>query len=264
MESNSGSLRDYTRLEWQHAPRRAILSFAFGGVFIILFTHLVIPLFPDRAIQFMMRGFRVSDMPAVLLINDLMGIYFPVYFLGLASSLGVVLTAREEHRLEILLAKPVRPAQFVQARVMPILAGAVFVGIVSSLACAVAIAVHSDPGASVSFGGAFGAGLALTALALVLVGALQIPFVRLREPFQGLLAASFLFLITTMPSAVLLYRPDAYEGHETLLNTIVMVTLVWHDERLVWLGPVLLVVAIPISLALVRVAGAVLERSDGI
>jgi ABC-type Na+ efflux pump permease subunit len=263
MSTKSGSLRDYMLLEWRHAPRRTPLAVAIGGVMTIVFTHVVFPLFPDRAINFMKQGFRLEDMAAVLLLNDLMGVYFPTYFLGLASSLGIVLAAREEHRLEILLAKPVRPSQFVMARALPVLASALAVGVTISAACAVAIAAHAEMGASVGGSGAFGGGLALTALAVVLVAALQIPFARIRDPFLGLLIASFLFLVTSMPAAVLLYRPDVFEGHDTLLHTIVMTTLVWHDETLAWLGPVLLIVAIPISLLLVRSAGVLLERSDG-
>jgi ABC-type Na+ efflux pump permease subunit len=262
MSSKTASLRDYLLLEWRHASRRVALAVAFGGVLTVIFTHIVMPLFPDRAISFMKQGFRLSDMAAVLLLNDLMGVYFPTYFLGLASSLSIVLAAREEHRLEILLAKPIRPSQFVLARALPVLASSLFVGVIISAACAVAIAIHSGLGASVGAAGAFGGGLALTALALVLIAALQIAFVRIRDPFQGLLVAAFLFLMTSMPAAVLLYRPDAYENRELLLNTICMTTLVWHDKTLAWLGPILLIAAIPISVLLVRAAGAVLERSD--
>jgi hypothetical protein len=263
MSSQTGSLRDYMLLEWRHASRRAPLIVAIGGVITVACTHIVLPLLPDRAIHFMKLGFRLHDMAGVLLLNDLMGVYFPTYFLGLASSLGIVLAAREEHRLEILLAKPVRPSQFVMARALPGIASALAVGVTISAACAVAIAMHADVDASVGPAGAFGDGLALTALALVLVAALQIPFIRIRDPFQGLLIASFLFLLTAMPAAVLLYRPDVFEGHEVLLNTFVMTTLVWHDETLAWLGPVLLVAAIPISVLFVGVAGTLLERSDG-
>lgn len=264
MSSKTGFLRDYVLLEWRHASRRIPLAVAIGGVITVIFTHIVIPLFPDRAILFMKQGFRLHDMAAVLLLNDLMGVYFPTYFLGLAGSLNIVLAAREEHRLEILLAKPVRPSQFVLARALPVLASALAVGVTISAACAVAIAIHGGPGASVGPAGAFGGGLALTALALVLVAALQIPFTRIRDPFQGLLVASFLFLMTSMPAAVLLYRPDVFNGRDTLLNTFVMTTLVWHDKTLAWLGPILLVAAIPLSVLLVRAAGAWLERSDGV
>lgn len=262
MSSTNDSLRDYMQLEWRHAPRRATGVVAIFGIITVVFTHVVLPLFPDRAIQFMKQGFRLQDMAGVLLLNDLMGVYFPTYFLGLASSMGIVLAAREEHRLEILLAKPVRPSQFVMARALPVLASAIFVGITTSVACAVAIALHAEPGASVGPAGALGGGLALTALALVLVAALQIPFVRMRDPFQALLIASFLFLLTSMPAAVLLYRPDVFVGHERILNTFVMTTLLWHETTMIWLGPVLLVAAIPVSVLCVRLAGALLERSD--
>jgi len=262
MSSQSGSLRDYVLFEWRHASRRAAFAVAIGGVITILCTHLIFPLLPDRAINFMKVGFRLHDMAGVLLLNDLMGVYFAAYFLGLASSLGIVLAAREERRLEILLAKPVRPSQFVMARALPVLASALAVGVTVSAACAVGIAMHGGPDASVGPAGAFGGGLALTALAIVLVAALQIPFVRIRDPFQGLLIASFLFLLTAMPAAVLLYRPDVFEGHDQFLNTFVMTTLVWHDKTLAWLGPVLLVAAIPVSVLLVHLAGVVLERSD--
>lgn len=264
MASNNDFFRGYVLLEWRHASWRIPLVVALLGVATVVFTHVVFPLFPERAIHFMQQGFRLQDMPGVLLLNDLMGVYFPVYFWGLAASLDIVLIAREEHRLEVLLSKPVRPAHFVIARALPILASAVGVGVVISAACAVAIALHHAPGASVGPLGAFGAGLALTALGLVLVSALQVPFVRLRDPFQGLLIASFLFLVTSMPAAVLLYRPDVYEHRELLLNTISMTTLVWHDKTMVWLGPMLLVVSVPISLAFVGLAGALLERSDGV
>lgn len=264
MDPQKHSLRDYVLLEWRHAPRRATLAVAVGGIVTVIFTHIIFPLFPDRAIQFMMRGFRLHDMAGVLLLNDLMGVYFPTYFLGLALSLSVVLTAREEHRLEILLAKPVRPAQFVMVRALPILASALFVGIIASIACAVAIAIHAAPGSSVGPLGSLGGGFALTALALVLISALQIPFVRIRDPFQGLLVASFLFLMSAMPAAVLLYRPDVFEGHDFVLHTFVMTTLVWHDKTLAWLGPILLVASLPISVLLVRSAGALLERSEGV
>lgn len=263
MSAQTGPLRDYVLLEWRHASRRAPLVVAIGGIITVVCTHIVLPLLPDRAIHFMKLGFRLHDMAGVLLLNDLMGVYFPTYFWGLASSLGIVLAAREERRLEILLAKPVRPSQFVMARALPVLASALAVGVTTSAACAVAIAMHAGTVASVGAAGAFGGGLALTALAIVLVAGLQIPFTRIRDPFQGLLVASFLFLATAMPAAVLLYRPDAFDGHDRLLNTISMTTLVWHDKTLAWLGPILLVVAIPVSVLFVHLAGVVLERSDG-
>lgn len=255
---------DHVRREWRHTPRRGPMIMALVGVACVLFTHLVLPLFPARAIDFMRRGFLLEDMAGVLALNDLMGVYFPTFFVGLASSLGVVLMAREEHRLELLLAKPVNVRDFVAARALPVLAWTALVGVTISSTCAVAVAIHGGVGTSVSPAGVLGGGLALTALAIVLIAFLQIPFVRIRDPFTGLLVASGLWLATSIPTAVLLYRPDAYEGRELLMGAVVMPSLLWHDATLAWLGPVLLAVAVPISVLLARTAGRLLERSDAV
>jgi ABC-type transport system involved in multi-copper enzyme maturation permease subunit len=256
------TLRDHVLREWRHNPQRAPAVPALVGVACVLFNHLVLPLFPERVIEFMKHGFRLEDMAGVLALNDLMGVYFPTFFVGLASSLGVVLIAREEHRLELLLAKPVRARDFVTARVLPVLAWTAAVGVSISAACAIAVAMHAGVGTSVSPAGALGSGLFLTALAVVLIAALQIPFVRIRDPFMGLLLASGLWFCTLIPTAVLLYRPDAYEGRAAVANSLVLPSLLWHDASLAWLGPLLLVAALPIAAWFARAAGAMLERAD--
>ena len=255
-------LRDHLLREWRHAPRRGPLVMALVGIACVAFDHLVLPLFPARAIDFMQRGFRLDDLAGVLVLNDLMAVYFPTFFVGLASSLGVVLLAREEHRLELLLAKPIRASDFVAARTLPVLAWTALVGVTISSASGIAVALHADVGTSVSPVGALGAGLALTALAILSIAALQIPFVRMRDPLMGLLVASALWLVTMIPTAVLLYRPDLYEGRDALAETIVLPSLLWHGPTMAWLGPLLLAAALPIAATLARAAGSLLERTD--
>lgn len=256
------TLGDHILREWRHTSRRAPVIMALVGAGCVLFTHLVLPLFPARVIEFMRVGFLLEDLAGVLVFNDLMGVYMPTFFVGLSGSLGVVLSAREEHRLELLLAKPVRASDFIAARTLPVLAWTAAVGVAVSAATAFAVAVHGGVGTSVGPAGAFGAGLVLTALALVLIAALQIVFVRLRDPFTGLLVACGLWLATMIPTAVMVYRPDVYAGREALTNSIVMSSLLWHEASVAWLGPVMLVVALPIAALLARAAGALLERSD--
>jgi ABC-type Na+ efflux pump permease subunit len=256
------TLRDHVAREWRYAPRRAPAVIALVGVGCVLFNHLVLPHFPERVIDFMKRGFQLEDMAAVLALNDLMGVYFPTFFAGLASSLDVVLMAREEQRLELLLAKPVRARDFVAARLLPVLAWTAVVGVSISASCAIAVAVHAGIGTSVSPAGALGSGIFVTALTVLLIAALQIPFVRIRDPFMGLLLAAGLWLGTTIPTAVLLYRPDVYEARDALANSLAMPSLLWHDANLAWLGPLLLLAALPIATLFARAAGALLERSD--
>lgn len=253
---------DHVRREWRHTPRRGPVTMALIGVACVALTHVILPLLPERAIELMRRGFLLTDMAGVLALNDLMAVYFPTFFIGLACSLDVVLMAREEHRLEVLLTKPVHVAEFVAARALPALAWTAIVGATISLACAVAVAVHPGVGDSVSAAGAFGSGLALTAVAVVLVALLQIPFVRIRDPFTGVLVACGLWFATSLPTAVLLYRPDAFAGGAALVDLVVVPSLLWHEATLVWLGPLLLVLAAPVSVLLARAAGRLLERSD--
>lgn len=255
-------LRDHLRREWRYAPRRGPVVLALVGIVGIVFDHLVLPLFPPRVIDFMMRGFRLEDLGGVIVLNDLMAVYFPTFFVGLASSLGVVLTARDEHRLELLLAKPIRAADFVAARALPVLAWTAIVGAAISCASAIAVALHSGVGTSTTPAGAFGAGLTLTALAIVTLAALQIAFVRVRDPLSGLLFACGAWLATMIPTAVLLYRPDVYDGREALADAIVLPSLLWHPTTAAWLGPVALAVATVLAGLLARVAGSVLERTD--
>jgi hypothetical protein len=260
--ASSLRLRDHVRREWRHSPPQGALGLALVGIVGIAFNHLVLPLFPPRVIDFMMRGFRLEDLGAVMVLNDLMAVYFPAFFAGLASSLGVVLTARDEHRLEILLAKPIRAADFVAARTLPILVGTAIVGTTISAASAVAVALDAGVGTSTTPGGAFGAGLSVTALTIVLLAALQIAFVRLRDPLMGLLVACVTWLATVIPTAVLLYRPDVYDGRDALADAIVLPTLLWHPATAAWAGPVAMALALPVAAVLARAAGAVLERSD--
>src|SRR5690606_3271203 len=116
------TLGDHILREWRHTSWRAPVIMALVGAGCVVFNHLVLPVFPERVIAFMRVGFLLEDMAGVLVFNDLMGVYMPTFFVGLSGSLGVVLSAREEHRLELLLAKPVRASDFIAARTLPVLA----------------------------------------------------------------------------------------------------------------------------------------------
>lgn len=256
------SFRAHLRREWQFAPRRAPLLLTLFGAAGVALVHLIFPRIPPRVITFMERGFRLEDLAGVMLLNDLMSVYFATFLVGLFGSIGVVLTAREERRLELLLAKPVRAADFVAARLFPALAWTVVAGAAISGVSALALAAHAGAGTSVTPAGAFGGGLALTAIVIAQIAALQLVFVRTRDPFQGLMIACAVWLATNMPTAVLLYRPDVFAGRDALASAVLMPSLLWHDATAAWLGPLLLAASLPIAALLVRAAGALLERSD--
>lgn len=257
------SLAQLVRLEWRQGSSQSAIGMTLVGLGALAASHLILSLVPARVITFMQLGFVLEDFGSVLLLNDLLAVYLLTFLVGITGALSVVIVAREEHGLELLLAKPISAVDLVTARSVPVLVRMLVTGVGISLGCGLVTALH--PGVehdAVSAGGALGGGLALTALALVLVALLMISFARLREPFHALLLASFVWLLTTMPAAVLLYRPDAFEGKPALRETIVMATLVWNEATLAWLGWVLFLAAVPLALVLVRISGYVLAQMD--
>jgi len=253
-------LRDYFLLEARHAPRKVPIAMALWGVLAIPGTHALVVRLPTRVIRFMEEAFLVKGMAAVLVANDLVAVYFATFFAGITGLLSTLVAAREEHRLEILLAKPVSPTTLVLARAAPVLVSSAVAGALVAAATALSIRPYLAPDDPVSVGGALGGGLFLVALALVLLAALTPFLVQARDGLHALLVASVVWLAPMIPTAVLIYRPDLFEGRAPLRSTIVLITLVWHDSVFAWLGPLALGGALLWCVALISLAGRVLAR----
>jgi hypothetical protein len=256
------SLRDYFVLEGRHAPRQAAVAMAIWGVAAIFGTHALLERFPERALRFLEQAFRIEGMAAILVVNDLLAAYFATFFVGMTGLLGTVVAAREEDRLEILLAKPIPARLFLAARVWPVLLWSGAVGAIVAVTTAFAIRPYLAPGDMVTAAGALGGGLFLVALALVLLAALLPLLVRMRDGFHALLVASIVWIAPAMPAGVFIYRPDLFDRSPLLRDAIVLATLVWHDATAEWLGPLALAVAIGPCAAFVAIAGRVLQRTD--
>ena len=71
-------------------------------------------------------------------------------------------------------------------------------------------------------------------------------------------------VVTVVPAAVLLYRPDVFVGRDVLADVIVFASWVWSDATAVWLGPLAVVVAVPLAWLLVRAAGDLMARADAL
>lgn len=256
------SLRAYFLAEARAASWRAAAATAGGGVVAVLGTHLVLPLLPARAIRFLEQAFLIRGMASVLVINDLLAVYFVAYFVGLIGLIEATVAAREGRRLEILLAKPVAARTLLGARVGPVLALSAAAGGAVAGTTAAAVGPWVAPGDMVSVTGALGGCLCLVSLALALLSALLPLLVRMRESFHALLVASVAWLVTVMPAAALIYRPDLFASRRALRDAVVFITLVWHDATAAWLGPASLVLATAVCAAMIVVAGRLLERAD--
>ncbi|KYF72102.1 hypothetical protein [Sorangium cellulosum] len=260
----AGSLRGYFALEARRAPLRASLVAAIAGVLVVLGSHALIVRLPAQVIRFLEQAFDIEGMAAVLLINDLLATYFVAYFVALAGLVDATVTAREEHRLELLLAKPIRPRVLLAARAAPSLLAGAGAGVVVAACTAVAVAPYIAARDMISVAGALGGGLFLVALAIALLSALLPLLARMRDGFHALLVASGAWIAPLMPTAAFIYRPDAFEAHEGLREASVLASLLWSDATSAWLGPAALAIAAPLAAIAVAAAGVLLERTDAL
>ncbi|HYO67572.1 MAG TPA: hypothetical protein VEU33_15970, partial [Archangium sp.] len=99
-------------------------------------------------------------------------------------------------------------------------------------------------GSSVSVVGAIGSGLIFTALAVLLLCVSVGPLLLVRDAFQGMLVAFLIWMLPMIPTVVLLYRPDLYEGRERLRDLLVLgPNLLWFDASVPLLTAIALAVA---------------------
>ncbi|WP_438017828.1 hypothetical protein WMF18_01470 [Sorangium sp. So ce315] len=260
----AGSLRGYFALEARRASLRTSLVAAIAGALVVLGSHALIVRLPAPVIRFMEQAFAIEGMAAVLLINDLLAVYFVAYFVALAGLVDATVTAREEHRLELLLAKPIRARVFLAARTAPSLLGGAGAGVAVAAASALAVAPYIEAGDMVSAAGALGAGLFVVALAIVVLSALLPLLARMRDGFLALLVASAAWMAPLLPTAAFIYRPDAFEAREGLKEAIVLASLLWSDATSAGLGPVALAIAIPLAVISIAASGVLLERTDAL
>jgi hypothetical protein len=144
-----------------------------------------------------------------------------------------------------------------------VLLSSVVVGVVLSLVTGLVVRPFTGEGAPVSVAGAIGAGLFLTALAVLLLAVLVLPLLRVRDTFQGLLIAFLLWTVTVMPTAVLLYRPDLYEGRDRLRDLIALgPNLIWFDSMMLRLGVLALGVALVAAWGALVLGARVFERTE--
>lgn len=252
-------LRTYRWLEARHVAWRGGAAALSVGALTVAGCQWLIPRLPAAAVDLMRVGFHLPDMTAVVLFNDYAGVYFFTFFAGLVGLLGVVAAPREEHRLELLLVKPIPAATLLSARTWPVLVMTTLVGLGVSLACAAS--AWSLGGASVSPSAALGAGLMMTAVVVLELAALGAWFVRATDTTHAVLVALLVALLPLAPTATFLYRPDVFIGREALASGLVTASLVWSADALVWFGPVALAAALVMAVGLVGVGGRLLARA---
>lgn len=256
-------LRRYRLLEARHALGWLPLVSLLVGIAVVVFTALFMPLFPTAVITFMERAFLIQGMGAVILANEYVGIYMLAFFCGVTGLMRALVEPRENRSLEMLLSKPISRRVFLMARVGPILLASSAVGVGMSLVLGLVVRPYTGEGSNVSFAGAVGSGLIFTALAVLLLCVLVVPLLLVRDAFQGLLIAFAMWILPMFPTAVLLYRPDLYEGRDRLRDLIVLgPNLLWYDASVPLLTAIALAVAFVGSCGALVLGTRVFERAE--
>lgn len=257
------TLRRYRLLEARHALGAVPLVSLLVGIAVVFLTAMLIPLLPAAVNSFMERAFLIRGLGAVILVNEYAGIYFMAFFGGAAGLLRALVEPRENRSLELLLSKPISRRAFLMARVGPVLLSSMAVGAEMSLLTGLAVRPFTGEGSSVSVAGAIGSGLVFTALAVLLLCVLVIPLLLVRDAFQGLLIAFLMWMVPLIPTVLLLYRPDLYEGRERLRDVLVLgPNLVWFDASVPSLTALALAVAFVGSWGALALGTRVFERAE--
>ncbi|PTL80885.1 ABC transporter permease [Vitiosangium sp. GDMCC 1.1324] len=256
-------LRRYHVIEARHAVGWMPLVSLVVGIGIVVFTAVLLPLLPAAVHSFMERAFLIRGLGAVILLNEYTAISMLAFFTGATALMRALVEPRENRSLEMLLSKPISRRAFLSARVGPILLASTVVGAGMSLVTGLVVRPFTGEGSIVSVAGAIGSGLVFTALAVLLLSVLVLPLLRVRDAFQGLLIAFALWMVPMFPSAVLLYRPDLYEGRDRLRDLIVLgPNLLWYDAAAPLLGVLALVVAFVGAWGALMLGARVFERTE--
>jgi ABC-type transport system involved in multi-copper enzyme maturation permease subunit len=255
-------LSDYSRYEIRSAVRpyhlAVLTSFMAGSVGL----SFLFPSMPEAIYRFFKKVFAMNNWTEIILINDFMGIFFILFWIGMIDLLRVYVLPKEEGYLELLLSKPLSRAQYLFANVLPAFGVLAGIGGILSLFLPLKIAIINGT-ADLHLAGVVCAGMVTTALALSLLALLNLVFLFAKETYYAVLLAFVVFTLAVLPGSLFMYRPDVFQDHPLLRNLIIFPgNLLWFSESLPKITPIILLSAITASVLLLAGSSRYLSRSD--
>jgi hypothetical protein len=248
------------RLEFSHALRArhvvALVAISLMGIVLAFW----LPGFPESIYRFFQRIFQLHGWPEIVVANDLAGLFFFVYWVGVFDILAIYVAPLEERRLDLYLSKPLTRRAYMLARVVPVMLVVVGLGIVSAMAHWLALVVA---GLEYPLRVYLGAATAVLAWTLCLVAIVNVAILFVRDTYSALLVAFIPMAASILPGLIYMYRPDVFEG-APLLRAIVVFpnTLIWHPDFSARWGILLGAFFCCAALALVAAAGKCIEARD--
>jgi hypothetical protein len=222
----------------------------------------LLPSMPETIYRFFRKVFIMNNWTEIILINDFIGVFFALYWVGVIDLLRVYTLPKEEGYLELLLSKPLGRTQFLFARTAPAFGMIGGMGIVLSLFLPLKIALINGA-ADLQLPAVLCAGFVTTAFALILLALLNVVFLFSSETYYATLLAFILFALVVLPGSLFMYRPDVFQENAALRDLIVFpCNLLWRGESLPKLTPALLLSAVAINALSLIVSGRCLKRMD--
>jgi hypothetical protein len=239
-------------------PRHLAMLGVLAGFGVLL--ALWMPHWPEPVYRFFTRIFHLAGWSEIVLVNNLTGILFCLYWLGAVDLLRVTVQPLEEGYLDLLLSKPVGRCAFMLAKVAPSFAVLLALGAVAAVVHAGAMVATGLVVAPNAYAGAVAVVLGLTMLLLALANLLML---TVRDSFAALVVAFVPFMAAMLPGVVYMYRPDAYD-HVPVRPEIVVVpvNLLWRPEIAERWGALIALGLVLVSLALVALAAHLFQRRD--
>ena len=237
----------YVRAELSREPLAAMgLGAGLFGAISILGTIWAIPRLPEGVLTVLSLSLAVEGLPALVLVNTLLAVWFVAYFVGAVVVIRAIPAPRAENGLDILLVKPVPPAVFVWSRILPALGLCVAVGLALSVTQVVGMVGLFD--AQLSAAGALGAGLTAVAVAVAQLGALTALTVRTTELAGALGLAIAVFMAPLTPTSVFIYRPDLFPAEGVGRTLLVAPTnLIVHSQVIAWAWPLVMLAGLGLA-----------------
>jgi hypothetical protein len=239
-------------------PRHAVAAVGLALMGVLLAFWL--PRFPESVFRFFARVFGLPGWPEIVFANDLTGLFFFLYWVGVFDVLRVYVVPAEERYLDILLSKPLSRRAYLLAKLVPILLTTAGIG---AVAAAVNVAGMAAAGLAYEPRAVAGNSAVVVAWAVLLVALVNLLILGTRDSYTALLIAFVPLYVALLPSMVYLYRPDVFADAPALRDVLVFpMNLVWYPEFAARWGWPLAGLMLGLAALLVALAGSRIERRD--
>jgi hypothetical protein len=234
----------------------AVIAISLMGVVLAFW----LPGFPDSVQRFFQRIFQLNGWPEIIVANDLAGLFFFSYWVGVFDILAIYIVPLEERYLDLYLSKALRPRAYMLARIAPIMLLVAGLSLVSAMVHWLALRAA---GFDYSLPVYVGAATAVIAWTLLLVAIVNLVILFVRDAYSALLVAFIPMAISILPGLIYMYRPDVFE-HTPLLRAIAVFpsTLIWHPDFSARWGLLLAAAFCCAALGLIAAAGKCIDARD--